>query len=147
MKPLIITCGIYLYHIQSEKILVCHATHSPWNNWSIPKGLQDEQEELYEAAVRELYEETGIELKQIAILATHSLEARKYQKQNKILESFLILTDTDFSKHTFVCHTLTEKQFPEVDKWKWISLDDAGKLLHEAQQRNIVRIKELLSNL
>ncbi|HET6224898.1 MAG TPA: NUDIX hydrolase [Bacteroidia bacterium] len=145
MKPAIVTCGIYLYCTPLKKILVCHATRSPWNSWSIPKGLPDEGEEVYAAAVRELYEETGIEIKQLHVLATHNLEAKKYQKQNKILESFLVVTNSDLSKHPLACHSLTEMGYPEVDKWKWISLDEAESLLHEAQQKNISAIKELVN--
>jgi len=144
MKPTVVTCGIYLFSIQSKKVLLCHATHAAWNSWSIPKGLPDKEEELYAAAVRELYEETGIALKQLHIISVHALEAKKYQKQNKMLESFLVLTDSDLSEHTFVCHSLTEKQFPEVDKWKWVSLEEAKKMLHETQEKNISAIEELI---
>lgn len=145
MKAAIITAGIYLYCLPLKKILVCHATRSPWNNWSIPKGLPDEREELYAAAMRELYEETGVELKQLPIVGVHPLESRKYQKQEKILKAFLVLTDADLSNQSFVCHSLTEQQYPEVDKWKWMSLEEAEKVLHEAQQKNISRIKELIT--
>lgn len=144
MKAPTITCGIYLYNTKSEKILVCHATHSPWNNWSIPKGVQDDNEELYATAVRELYEETGIEIKQLHILAVHALEAKKYEKQNKILESFLVITDSEIDTQSLICHSLTEKGFPEVDKYKWVTLGDAWKLLHEAQQKNGSAIEELI---
>src|SRR6185295_19485258 len=95
MKKALVTCGIYLYSIPLKKILVCHATNSPWNKWSIPKGLQDEGEELYAAAARELYEETGVSLKELHLVNALQLPAVKYQKQNKLLESFLVLTDAD----------------------------------------------------
>ena len=147
MKAATVTCGIYLYSKRIGKIVACHATHAPWNNWSIPKGIPDEGEDAYTAALRELYEETGIELHKIHVIAVHDLTAVTYQKQNKILESFLVVTDSDLSRHSFVCHSLTEREFPEVDKWKWVSLDEAEIVLHEAQQKNIVRIKKLLSNL
>ena len=61
-KPPVVTCGIYLYSVKNKKILICHATHSPWSSWSIPKGLKDTSEESFEAAVRELKEETGYEV-------------------------------------------------------------------------------------
>jgi 8-oxo-dGTP pyrophosphatase MutT (NUDIX family) len=144
VKAAIITCGIYLYSLPLRKIVVCHATRAPWNSWSIPKGLPEEGEELYAAAIRELYEETGIEVKDLHVHAVHVLESQKYQKQNKILESFLVVTTTDLDKHSFVCHSLTEKGYPEVDKWKWVALEEAENMLHESQQKNIFRIKELL---
>ena len=144
MKPAVVTSGIYLYSTQQKKILVCHATHSPWNNWSIPKGLPDEKEDVYKAGVRELYEETGVELEQLHILKMHAFKPVKYQKQNKILESVLVITDSDLSNQQFVCHSYTEKSFPEVDKWKWIALEDADKMIHESQQKNLQLINEFI---
>lgn len=145
MKAAIITCGIYLYSEVSQKILVCHATNSPWNKWSIPKGLQDEGEDAYTSALRELYEETGLELKSIQVTSEHRLAPVKYQKQNKILESFLIITSSDLSEQKWVCHTYTEKSFPEIDSWKWITTQQAVKWLHEAQQKNLSHIEELIA--
>lgn len=144
MKPAVITSGIYLYSIRQKKLLVCHATHSPWNNWSIPKGLPDEGEDIYTAGIRELYEETGVELQQLNILKTQVFKPVKYQKQNKILESVLVITDSDLSNQKFVCHSYTEKSFPEVDKWKWVSIEDAEKMIHEAQRKNLQLINELV---
>jgi 8-oxo-dGTP pyrophosphatase MutT (NUDIX family) len=144
MKAAIITCGIYLYSTVSQKLLVCHATHSPWNRWSIPKGMKDEGEKIYDAAVRELYEETGLKIKNIHIVSKYSLPSSKYKKQNKVLESFLLITDTDLTAHTFTCHTFIEDNFPEIDSWKWITLEQADKWLHEAQQRNLDEIRELI---
>ncbi len=146
MKPALITCGIYVYSTISEKMLVCHATNSPWNRWSIPKGLQDTGEDPYTAAVRELYEETGIRAENLHTLEIQALEPVKYQKQNKILESFLLITDTDLSKQLFVCESLTEKAVPEVDSWKWITLDQLEKWVHESQQKNIPFIRKLVTN-
>ena len=147
MKTTVITCGIYLYDTLQKKILVCHATRSRWNQWSIPKGLPDEGESLSEAGVRELYEETGIVLDQLHVIARHKFPPVKYQKQNKQLESFLVITDSDLSNQKFTCHSYTENSFPEVDKWKWISLEEAEKLIHEAQQKNLKKIAEFIQTL
>ncbi|HSH67293.1 MAG TPA: NUDIX hydrolase [Bacteroidia bacterium] len=144
MKAAVITCGIFLYSSRQNKLLVCHATNSPWNNWSVPKGLKDEGEDAYSAAIRELFEETGIDIQELNISLKHTLDPVKYQKQNKILESFLLVTDSDLSEQKFICYSLTEKGFPEVDKWKWVLPDEAAHLLHESQQKNIPIIKELI---
>jgi 8-oxo-dGTP pyrophosphatase MutT (NUDIX family) len=140
-----ITCGIYLFSVPRRSILACHATRSRWNTWSIPKGLKDRGEDSYRAAIRELYEETGIQLKELTVLLMQALPAVAYKKQKKILEPFLIVTNNDFSSHTFVCHTLVNNQFPEIDKWKWILPDEAG-ILHETQQENIPLINQLTAS-
>lgn len=138
-----ITCGIYLYNVNNQKLLVCHATHSSWKNWSIPKGLKNDNENTFSAAARELKEETGIDIFLLSVLQTHTLPPVKYRKQNKILESFLVITDTNFDGYSYKCHTLNNDQFPEVDNWKWISLDKIISYLHKTQQENMESIKKL----
>jgi 8-oxo-dGTP pyrophosphatase MutT (NUDIX family) len=139
------TCGIYLYSTLLKKILICHATNSSWKTWTIPKGLKDNGEECFNAALRELKEETGIDAQNINIVNVHPLSKVKYQKQNKFLESFLLITDTDLNSHNFECSTYTDNKFPEVDKWKWVSIEEMNELLHESQQKNYDAIKELIN--
>lgn len=139
-----ITCGIYLFNTRNKKILVCHATNSPWNKWSIPKGLKDEGEDSYIAACRELKEETGIDIRNLHILQTNPLPAIKYKRQNKILESYLIITDSDLDNFSFNCRMLVNDDFPEVDGWKWISLSKLKDYLHESQQKNFEKIIKLM---
>src|SRR5688572_25105811 len=116
---MIVTCGTYLYSTILNKFLVCHPTRTRWNNWSIPKGVMEKGEDVYQVCVRELDEETGIKVSNLNVVAQHPLPARKYQKQEKSLESFLLITDTDLSQHHFTCNLVEGKDFPENDKWKW----------------------------
>ncbi len=51
-----ISCGVIV--TDGERILLGHATRSP--RWDIPKGLAEPDEPLAAAAVRELFEETGL---------------------------------------------------------------------------------------
>jgi 8-oxo-dGTP pyrophosphatase MutT (NUDIX family) len=142
---MIITCGIYLYSTIEQKLLLCHPTNSRWNNWSIAKGLPEAGEDNITCAVRELREETGIDLSNINILKSLALPSRKYQKQNKVLESFLIITDTDLSKHKFTSNLVEGKDFNENDKWKWVSIEDCRGMIHETQQQNLEVIEKLVN--
>lgn len=144
-KGAVITCGIYLYSTLLKKILICHATNSSWKTWSIPKGLKENDEDCYTAGSRELKEETGIDLNTINILEKHHLEKVKYKKQNKFLESFLIITDSDLSQHLFECITFFDDKSPEVDKWKWIDAIEIKEYLHESQQKNYDLIMKFIS--
>jgi len=141
---MIITSGTYLYSTLMNRILVCHPTNSRWNNWSIPKGVMEKGEEIYDVCVRELNEETGIDIDKINILASHRLPTRKYQKQEKSLESYLIITDTDFSDHKFISNLVEGKDFPEIDKWKWVTLEEAVKMIHQSQIENLPLIPTLI---
>lgn len=141
---MIVTGGTYLYSTKQKKILVCHPTHSRWNNWSIPKGLMEDGEDILAVCLRELKEETGIDAKTINILSTHPLPSRKYKKQEKTLESCLVITDADFAHHKYSSNLVEGKDFPEIDKWKWADLAEAAGMLHEAQVENLALISTLV---
>jgi 8-oxo-dGTP pyrophosphatase MutT (NUDIX family) len=55
-----ITCGSFLID-PLNRILMCLTTGTK-NFWTVPKGLPESHESFYEAAVRELEEETGIDI-------------------------------------------------------------------------------------
>ena len=141
---MIVTCGTYLFSSVLGKILICHPTRTRWNNWSIPKGVMEEGESIYEVCVRELNEETGIDISKIHVVASHQLPSRLYKKQKKSLESYLIVTDTDFSNHKFTCNLVDGKDFPENDKWKWVSLQEMAAIVHESQAENLPLIATLI---
>jgi 8-oxo-dGTP pyrophosphatase MutT (NUDIX family) len=143
MAGLITTCGIFLYNRPAGKFLVCHATNSRWTQWSIPKGLQEPGEDYFEAASRELREETAIELTSLDDVRIFPLPPSRYQKQNKILQAFLVLTDRSFEGHVFKSELVANKNFPEIDAWKWITPEQGKKWTHESQARltdDIVRL-------
>lgn len=61
-KDITISSGLVI--IQDNKILLVHPSNSPWwGTYSIPKGHVDKNENIYDAAIRETYEETGINIK------------------------------------------------------------------------------------
>lgn len=138
-----ITCGIYLYSTLMDKSLICHATKSK-NFWSIPKGLKEESEKVYDAATRELFEETNIDVNKIHILKVQELPAVKYKKRNKMLESFLFVTDSDLSQIKLTCHSLVNDAYPEIDRYKWADVNEMRAMLHESQIQNIDLIEQLL---
>jgi 8-oxo-dGTP pyrophosphatase MutT (NUDIX family) len=132
-----ITCGIYLYDQNTDKMLVCHATKASWKSWSIPKGMRDDGEDSLQAASRELFEETGIKFKDLDIVFQSPLPPVKYRKQKKILESFLVVSNTSFFNFSCSCHTLTKAGHPEIDAWRWIPPENLPKYVHESQLENL----------
>ena len=59
-KMITTTCGILITN--GTDILICHPTNS--THWDIPKGRQDPGESYADSAIRELWEETGISIKE-----------------------------------------------------------------------------------
>ncbi len=140
------TCGVYLYSTRKKKFLVCHPTKAAWHQWSIPKGLRESDEELFDVAKRELLEETGIDLAKIDVKGIYPLPAINYLKQHKILESFLVITDSDLGEHKFTSNAVTKYSYPEIDSWKWIRMVQMEKWLHESQRQNLSQITRILAD-
>jgi 8-oxo-dGTP pyrophosphatase MutT (NUDIX family) len=138
-----ITCGIYLYNINSKKFLLCHATRSKANLWSIPKGILDENETIEEAAFRELFEETGIMKDEMKLMFMQSLPPVKYKKQNKVLESFLIVASIP-PEIELKCHSMVLGIFPEIDRYTWATIEEMKELAHESQVMNLGLIRDYL---
>lgn len=142
----IITCGIFLFDFTQQKILVCHPTNAPWNTWSIPKGLKDPNENSFSCACRELMEETGLDIHSIAVLKKFTLTPVQYKKQAKMLESFLLITNTPLKKHVFNCTSFVRPKLPEVNAWKWIPIAKMPLYLHESQYALLDEINLRLSS-
>ena len=128
-----ITCGILLIN-PSNEILLCGVTNSS-NLWSIPKGIKEDNETELQAAIRELYEETGIKLDQSANKIADCGEI-DYNNGKKTLRMFLtkcdhINIDSLFCESYFT-NSFGERQ-PEVDKYKWVSFDEFKNMAHYTQ--------------
>ncbi len=62
--PKELSAGFIIFNKGSNKLLVSHPTGTPKDgkhSWDIPKGHVEKGEDPLEAALRELYEETGLE--------------------------------------------------------------------------------------
>ena len=138
-----ITCGIYLFNNRNE-LLICHPTNHKWTLWTIPKGRIDEGEtDYFDVAKRELYEETNINLDDFKYEITNitPFEIVRYKSSNKYLKSFLVKTSHNFDSHDIKCDSMViwdgKPVFPEVDSFKWVTIEEARKLLHESQVPNL----------
>lgn len=109
-------------------ILLGHATGTP--RWDIPKGRIEEGETPMAAALREAYEETGLDL------AHHSgsmidLGAHAYLPK-KNLHVFHLLVPEAFSLAECKCHSWMEvggRSIPEMDRFAWFAWDQVqGKV-------------------
>lgn len=59
-----ISCGVLV--TDWDRLLLGHATRSP--RWDIPKGLAEIGEDFVHAAVRELFEETGLSIEPATLI-------------------------------------------------------------------------------
>lgn len=141
-----ITCGIYLYSTEIDRVLVGHVSNR--NSWSIPKGhLERNDKSYFTCAIRELWEETNISISDINILKKYEFDFTVYRSGNKKIKTFLIITDTPIEKLDIKCNSYfyeNNTKTPEFDAYKWIKVDSLRNYVHYAQHQNIEKIKNLI---
>lgn len=140
------TFGIFLYSIKTGKLLICKASGN-YGGWSIPKGMAEEGESPTETAIRELWEETGIDVNSLKISLIVELDPVMYKTRKKILKSFLYIIEDDLIDFDFKCISLVDGKYPEISDYKLVELENAEKALHEAQASKIAEIKQLTLNI
>ncbi len=122
-----------------------------WSNkdlgaWSIPKGLLEEEEDALEAAKREFQEETGF----IAEGRFIPLSAVKL-KSGKVVQAWAVEGENDpaaIKSNLFTMewppHSGKTREFPEVDRAAWFSIEDAKKKINQGQVRLLEELQQLL---
>lgn len=105
-------------------------------SWSVPKGEFTENENPMDAALREFYEETGMELKPSHIIPLNSVK----QKGGKVIHCWAVEGDIDSDKivsNEFEMEwppkSGKKKSFPEVDRGDWFNVETAKRKINVAQ--------------
>lgn len=144
------SAGVLLWKKENNKyfILLTHFGGPYWRKydvgaWSIQKGLVEEKEKVYDAAKRESFEETNLSLvNDISYLAT-----RKVSKKKLVImfESYFDGDISSFQSNYFQLEWPVKsgnyQEFPEMDKIKWFSFQDAKKFIHPTQVFFINRLE------
>lgn len=105
------------------------------NVWSIPKGEYNDEEDAFEAARREFFEETGIRIDG----DFYELKPVK-QSGGKIVNAWAVEGDPDISNirsNTFEMEWPPKSgrlmNFPEIDRAEWFSYDEACQRIVKGQ--------------
>jgi 8-oxo-dGTP pyrophosphatase MutT (NUDIX family) len=97
--------------------------------WTLPKGTPDPGESLEETAIREVTEETGLEVRIVEPLS--AIEYAFVQDSSRIRKTvhyfLMVPTGGDLSLH--------DREFERV---RWVPFDEAGSLLSFATERELV---------
>jgi len=123
--------GIVLLN-KENKIFVAKRIDNPKNFWQMPQGGIDEGEDYYEAALRELKEETSvisvehvkeIDKKLTYILPDHLIGIIWKGKFKGQIQKWFVMR---FIGNDSEININTKK--PEFLDWKWIDLEDLPKI-------------------
>jgi len=133
-----ITCGAFVID-KLGNILLCRATGSE-NDWTVPKGLLENDEMSHIAAKRELLEETGIDINKYPYMM-YELGVWPYAHKNKVIVGFLFMVDAVINQ-TLFCEShftskLTGMRLPEVDMYQWLPINDALEIMRPEQVKLI----------
>jgi len=146
----IISAGLFIVR-KDKKLLIAHPTNHKSNFWSIPKGKVEDNETFLEAALRETFEETNLDLSKTKSFEVYPLASVNYSHKKKIIYPFLFLekkdSDFDWGSVDLKCNSNVSPEqggFPEMDSYLWCSLDEAMNLLHETQVACIDLIEEII---
>lgn len=126
-----VTCGVAIF-TQDKRILLVHPTGAGYlAAWSLPKGLCDTGETDAEAAIREVREETSLDIKG-AKLVDHGVHAYIKHKAYHLFSTEVPTIDVK----TLKCQVTFEhdgKQIVEVDKFMLADHTYALELLNKKQ--------------
>ena len=123
--------GIILLN-DENKVFVAKRIDNPKNFWQMPQGGIDEGENYYEAAIRELKEETSvvsvkfiqeIDKKLTYILPDHLIGIIWRGRYKGQIQKWLVMRFV--GKETEI-NINTKK--PEFLDWKWVDLDDLPRI-------------------
>lgn len=113
-----LSCGFIIKDIKTGLFLGCVPTGSKDGLCDVPKGGVDAGESHYRCAVRELYEETGIEIYDEDVANVIWLGRLPYLR-NKDLVLYYIELPVDFdSLHCDSTFEMYGKTFPEMSGYK-----------------------------
>jgi predicted NUDIX family NTP pyrophosphohydrolase len=126
---------------EEAEVLLAHPGGPFWKNkdlgaWTIPKGLLEPDEDLLAGALREFFEETGLELDgQARPLAPIR------QKSGKLVHAFAVEADPDLSRFRSEAFEMEwpprsgrTVRFPEIDRIAWFGESEAMLRILAAQQ-------------
>lgn len=75
--------------IKNEEILLVKRKYPPAEGlWAIPGGVVESNESIYEAAIRELWEETGLRAKPIGVIAIADVV---FREENRVKYRYVII--------------------------------------------------------
>lgn len=140
-----ISCGFIIVS-NDKKILLGKATEHPSPFcWTVFKGGQEGNETYIETAIRELKEETGIDISADNILnrniSTNPIHSYSI-KQKKVYLFLLEDYSGILNKKEFVCNSFWgNPPMPEISEYKWCSIEEFENMVFPSQKGIIKSLK------
>jgi predicted NUDIX family NTP pyrophosphohydrolase len=148
------SAGLLLYRRRNDtiEVLLVHPGGPFWQKrddgaWSIPKGEIDDDETGPDVARREFHEELGAPAPDGGLIPLGQVR----QAGGKVVSAWAVAGDVDVTQvrsNTFEVewppHSGKRREFPEVDRAAWFTLDAARTKLLPAQREFLDRLEQFL---
>lgn len=147
------SAGILIYKIEENdiKVLLCHFGGPYWENtdiggWSLSKGEVSKGEMVLETAKRELLEETNL----ILTAPINYLGTKKISRKKLVI---MFYANSDFELSNCKSNTFelefpkgsgNIQLFPEMDKYEWMSINEAREKIIKNQLYFLNKLEEKL---
>lgn len=137
-KAQIISAG-FLIISSSGQVLIVKPTgkSGTTGGWGIPKGKRDPGEDILNAAIREVQEETGLNLSDTSLFKIETQPFHHYRVKNgdipKLVFVFRAYCDKDVQKHVLHCKSLLDNGAPEIGEFSWVTPQKAQQLVVRSQ--------------
>lgn len=122
-----------LIHVRrGDEFLVAHRSPESGGYWHAIAGKVEEGEEMAAAAVRELREETGLEIEELADLGEFAYVRENWEKEPGLrvhVKAFLVDVEPGWEP------TLNE----EHDDYRWLPREEAAQLLFWPEPAQLLR--------
>ena len=127
------SAGGVVYRFQDGRLELVLCGRTELGQWSLPKGSPEPGETLEQTALREVREETGLEIELVAPLGsitywfTSPEEGARFRK----------------TVHFFLMRPLggsLDKHDPEFDEARWYPLEQALEVMSYRNERHVVRL-------
>ena len=149
------SAGILIYRKAPQlEVFLGHMGGPFWEQkdegaWGIPKGLVDEGETLIDAAVRECYEEVGFKVDPKGLRELGFVKMKNGKEVHAWAYEVEPGTQITISSNNFDLEwprgSGEIRQFPEVDRAEWFTIEIALNKLINAQVEFLQRLKLLVS--
>lgn len=149
------SAGVLVYKIENKKlkVLLCHFGGPYWEGidkyaWSIPKGLIEPGEKVYDTARREFEEETNLKL-------TTDIEYLVTRKVNRTKLVVMFYTNCDFDLTNCKSNTFELEHprksgiintYPEMDMYEYMDIDDAKERIVPNQLYFLEKLEKVIGS-
>lgn len=130
------SCGALVYREKQEHLELLLIKHRSGGHWSFPKGHVEAGENELQTALREIKEETGLDVRLLDGFR-QSVEYFPKPHVKKQVVYFLAHPDADDTVH---------KQEEEISEYKWCLLDDADEMVTFKNDKNLIRAAKRFLN-